>query len=350
VTAPGPVSKGLPGRMLDLLPRPLDPVRSIKLKLCILLVASGAAGIIVFWNGMGWLPYRTGFTAIAVALLTSQVLAHGMTSPLRDMTSAARAMARGDYTRQVRATSRDEVGELAQAFNQMAADLAAADRSRRELIANVSHELRTPISALQAVLENIVDGVAEPDPATLRTALAQTERLGRLVTELLDLSRVDAGVVQLDREEIAVGPFLTDAVEQARITASGAGRRVEFAVVTPAGPLAVSADCDRLHQVFANLLDNAARHSPAGGTVTVSAGAAADRVVFEVTDQGTGIPAEQRARVFERFTHGSLDDRRDGGTGLGLAIAQWVVDLHGGTIGVVDSAPPGCRIRVTLPR
>ena len=103
-----------------------------------------------------------------------------MTSPLREMTAAARAMARGDYTRRVRATSRDEVGELARAFNQMAADLAAADRQRRELIANVSHELRTPITALQAVLENIVDGVAEPDPATLRTALRQTEAFNLL--------------------------------------------------------------------------------------------------------------------------------------------------------------------------
>jgi signal transduction histidine kinase len=346
----------LAARVLDLLPRPLDPIRSIKLKLSILLVASGSAGVIVFWQGIGWFPPRTGFTALAVALATSYVLAHGMTSPLRDMTAAARAMARGDYTRQIRATSRDEVGELARAFNQMAADLAAADRQRRELIANVSHELRTPISALQGVLENLVDGVAEADPATLRTALAQTERLGRLVAELLDLSRVDAGVVRLDREEIAVGPFLADAVAEATVTASGAGRRMVFAIESPADALVVSADRDRLHQVFANLLDNAARHSPPGGLVTVSVRPAVDRVAFEVADQGTGIPVEQRARVFERFTRGSRGDyldagtTRDGGTGLGLAIAQWVVDLHGGTIEVADSALPGCRIRVSLPR
>jgi signal transduction histidine kinase len=166
-------------RILDALPRPLDPLRSIKLKLSILLGASGAAGAAVFWYGMGFFPPKTTATAIGVALITSQVLAHGMTAPLREMTAAARAMARGDYTRRVRATSRDEVGQLAIAFNQMAADLASADQQRRELIANVSHELRTPISALQAVLENIIDGVAAPDPATLRTALTQTERLGR---------------------------------------------------------------------------------------------------------------------------------------------------------------------------
>ena len=358
------------GRVLDLLPRPmklvgiglskcsrpLDPIRSIKLKLSILLVASGSAGVAVFWHGIGWFAFRTGFSALAVALATSYVLAHGMTSPLRDMTAAARAMARGDYTRRIRATSRDEVGELAKAFNQMAADLAAADRQRRELIANVSHELRTPISALQGVLENLVDGVAEPDPATLRTALAQTERLGRLVTELLDLSRVEAGAVRLDREEIAVGPLLADAVAEARVTAAGTGRRVEFAIDAPAEPLVVSADRDRLHQVFANLLDNATRHSPTGGTVLVSAQEAADWIAFEVADEGSGIPVDQQGRVFERFTRGSRGDyrdgaaARDGGTGLGLAIAQWVVDLHGGTIEVVQSTEPGCRIRVTLPR
>src|ERR671914_1203318 len=108
-------------------------------------------------------------------------LARGMTSPLREMAVAAQAMARGDYGKRVTATSRDEVGELARAFNRMATDLAEVDRMRRDLIANVSHELRTPISALQTVLENLVDGVAEPDPVAMQTMLVQVERLGGLV-------------------------------------------------------------------------------------------------------------------------------------------------------------------------
>ena len=128
-------------------------------------------------------------------------------------------MARGDYTRRVRATSRDEVGQLAEAFNQMAADLQAADRQRRELIANVSHELRTPIAALQAVLENVVDG-SRPTPATLATALAQTERLGRLVTELLDLSRIDAGARRLDLTQFDVTEFLQAVVREAQVNAT----------------------------------------------------------------------------------------------------------------------------------
>ena len=201
------------------LPRPLDPVRSIKIKIGLILLGALFAAMTWFTLWIGWLPYWTTLTAVVVALGTLQVLAHGLTSPLREMTAAARAMAQGDYSRRVRATSRDEVGELAQAFNLMAADLAAADRQRRELIANVSHELRTPITALQAVLENIVDGVAEAEPRMMKAALAQTERLGRLVAELLDLSRVDAGVRTLDVEPIRVRPFLDDTIDEARVNA-----------------------------------------------------------------------------------------------------------------------------------
>jgi signal transduction histidine kinase len=327
------------------MPRPLDFVPFIKLKLGLVILASGMAGLAVFWSVLGWKPPATSLTAVGVALLISQILAHGMTRPLREMTAAAKAMARGDYSRRVRATSRDEVGQLATAFNQMAADLAAADRQRRELIANVSHELRTPIFAVQAVLENVVDGVSDPD--TLRTALAQTERLGRLVTELLDLSRIEAGVVPLDREPFDVAEFLTAAVREAAVAATAAGRAVRFAV--DAEPGKAVADPARLHQVVANLLDNAARHSPAGGTVTAAACRVGDELVIEVTDEGPGIPPDQRARVFERFTRGERAAGYSGGTGLGLAIAQWVVELHGGHISVVDAPPPGCRIRVALP-
>ena len=349
------MSAGLPtggsrwfARLAELLPRPLDPVRSIKLKLGILLVASGVAALVFFWSQIGWLPPRTAVTAILIGLVTSQVLAHGMTRPLREMTAAAHAMARGNYTLRVRATARDEVGQLAVAFNQMVADLAAADRQRRELIANVSHELRTPIAALRAVLENVVDGVAEPDPDTMRTALAQTERLGRLVVELLDLSRIDAGVVALCREEFPIAPLLAEVVAEAEV----AGRGVRFAVRVTPPDAAVYADRGRLHQVVANLLDNAARHGPADGEVRVHVVRQGSDLVLEVRDEGPGIAVEDRERVFQRFARG--ERAGGGGTGLGLAIARWVVDLHGGAIAVVDPDAPqedsvGCRIRVTLP-
>jgi signal transduction histidine kinase len=326
----------------DSLPRPLDPVRSIKLKLSILLGASWAAGLAVFSYWAGFFPTYTSITAVGVAIGIGQVLAHGMTSPLREMTAAAGAMARGDYSRRVRATSRDEVGQLAVAFNSMAAELATADQQRRELIANVSHELRTPITAIQAVLENVVDGVADPD--TLKTALANTERLGRLVRELLDLSRIDAGVQPLYRDMHPLPELLDSVVEESRVSAAAAGRDVRLHVTAP--DETVFADRERLQQVLVNLLDNAVRHSPAGGRVDVRAYAKARDCVIEVADEGPGIPVEERRRVFERFTRG--ERATGGGTGLGLAIAYWVVELHGGSIGVVDS-PRGCVIRVTLP-
>jgi signal transduction histidine kinase len=329
------------------LPRPLDPVRSIKIKIGMNLIGAGTAGMAWFYLWLGWFPFWTAVTAMVVALVTLQFLAHGMTSPLREMTAAAGAMAQGDYTRRVRATSRDEVGQLAVAFNQMAADLAAADRQRRELIANVSHELRTPITALQGMLENIVDGVAQAEPATMQTALTQTERLGRLVAELLDLSRLDAGVVPLTRTPIDVPEFLEDVVREARVNAAGSGRDVRFEVSAPA--VVVPGDRERLHQVFANLLDNAARHSPRGGTVLVRAERRDDHLLVAVADEGAGIPPAERHRVFERFSRGERPT--GGGTGLGLAIARWVVQLHRGTIAVVDPDRDrgGCHIRVTLP-
>lgn len=338
-------------RMLDLLPRPLDPVRSIKVKFGIVIVLATLAGYSYFWWKIGWIPVWTTGYAMLIALVTSQVLAHGMTRPLRDMTAAARAMAGGDYTRRARATASDEVGQLAAAFNQMADDLAATDRRRRELIANVSHELRTPVSALRAVLENIVDGVSEPDERTLRTALAQSERLGRLVTELLDLSRIDAGALPLDKETFAVAPLVAEVIAEAEVAATVSGRGTRFTVDVRPSDATVSADRERLHQVLLNLLDNAVRHSPLGGEVRVGVRVVRDQVVIEVLDEGPGIPAEDRVRVFERFTRGERPS--GGGTGLGLAIAHWVVELHGGTIAVVDpdpgAGPAGGRIRITLP-
>ncbi len=331
-------------RVVAWMPRPLDRVPSIKMKLAILMVGSGAVAFGFFALRIGWLPPKTAIAATLLALILSQVLAHGMTLPLREMTAAAKHMAQGDYSRRVRATSRDEVGQLAEAFNQMAADLAAADQQRREFIANVSHELRTPITALGAVLENLVDGVSQPDPATLRTALAQTERLSLLVSELLALSSVEAGAVALDREPLLVEPLLKEVVAEAEVMAAAIDRPVRFSIAVATPDLTVYADRARLHQVLLNLLDNATRHGPAHGEVRLHAHAERAATVLEVSDDGPGIPVAERARVFERFTRGGR--ATGGGTGLGLAIARWIVDLHGGTIAVAD---PGSRIRVTLP-
>jgi signal transduction histidine kinase len=321
--------------------RPLDRVRSIRTKLGLLVAVTVvvASVLAVIGTRLGISPWATVPLAVAAALTVTQLLARGMTSPLREMTLAAQRMAQGDYSQRVHASSSDEVGELARAFNRTAATLEMVDRHRRDLVANVSHELRTPISALQAVLENLVDGVSSPGPEELRTALAQTERLGRLVGDLLDLSRVEEGVTPLRLKDVRIADIFDDAIAQHRTDG------VRYAVDVTPEDLTVAADPDRLHQLLANLLDNAVRHSPSGGEVRLTAERLGDGVQLAVADEGPGIAAADRDTVFERFTTSAA---HTSGTGLGLAISRWVAQLHGGTIAVADG-DRGCRIQVTLP-
>lgn len=342
--------------------RPFSPF-SIKTKLGTLVVVSvfiTTGLLLVALRTDTELRFITVFSVIASMLIT-QFVAHSLTAPLDDMTRVARAISHGDFTRRVRgAGRRDELGDLASTINLMADDLEAVDRHRRELVANVSHELRTPIAALRAVLENVVDGVSEADPETMRTMLKQTERLGRLVETLLDLSRVDNGVVPLKARRFEVWPYLSGVLKESGLAAagrpglaSGSGGHTRNDVhlhldVFPSG-LTAYADAERLHQVVANLIDNAVKHSPALGRVTVRAraGETPGSLALEVVDEGPGIPEAERHRVFERFNRGSANGG-DGGTGLGLAIARWAVELHGGRIRVAESSR-GCRILVTLP-
>lgn len=333
--------------------RPLDRLTHIKTKLGVVIVAAvGVTALLVVAGARAGLPlWACAVAAVLVALAMVQFLARGMTAPLRAMAEAAGEMAEGRYERRVSTGSCDEVGELAAAFNRMAGELAEVDRERRELIANVSHELRTPISALHAVLENIVDGVEPADPTTLRTMLAQADRLGKLVSQLLDLSRLEARDALLDRRAFPVARLLEDALEEAGLRARGPGSggvRLQLSVEPPG--LVADGDPARMHQVVSNLLDNAIRHSPEGGTVGVGARAcAAGRVELEVSDEGPGISETEADRVFERFYRGDSAHTADGGTGLGLAIAHSIVALHGGDIRAEGRQPSGCRMVVALP-
>ncbi|MEV5556822.1 DUF4153 domain-containing protein [Nonomuraea wenchangensis] len=325
--------------------RPLDFLGRIKVKLGIVIVLAVGTAFVVNEVGINSGLSREVRIAVAVvlALIMVQLLAMGMTKPLRQMARAAQTIAKGHYKLRVSATSRDEVGELARAFNAMAADLGEVDRQRRELVANVSHELRTPITGLRAVLENVVDGVSAPDPVTMATALAQTERLGRLVAQLLDLSRLDSGARLIEAEAVTLAPLVDQAVREAGLAREDVAIRADV----PAG-LVVRADPDLLAQVLANLLDNAVRHSPTGGVVTVSGTAHGAGVRVAVADHGPGIPEAERGRVFERFSR--LDSGRaadSGGAGLGLAIVKEIVGLHGGAVRIGEGA--GCRMVVELP-
>ena len=354
-TNSGPIDRVRHGRLPPShLPdvRPLDRFPTIKLKLGVLVLA-----VVAFAAGLTWLGFyldlgtrKTFPVVLVVSLVLIQLLARGMTSPLREMTAAVRAMAGGDYTRRVRATSRDEVGQLAVAFNSMATDLEQADTARRELIANVSHELRTPVAALRAQLENMVDGVTKPTAEALGAALTQTERLSVLISQLLDLSRIEAGAGALDVTDVPVGDLAAAAVDVVRVL--GAPKGLRYAVEVDPPDLAVPGDRDRLHQVLTNLLANATRHSPDGGVVVVRGSRVGANIRIDVVDQGPGIAPDQRVHVFERFARGNTPaitgQASTGGTGLGLAIVRLTVTLHGGTIEVAD-AGQGTTMRITLP-
>jgi signal transduction histidine kinase len=334
--------------------RPLDRLDSIKVKLGVVIVATviGTVAVLALGLELGLSLWLRVALAAVLGLAMVQFLARGMTSPLREMAAAASAMARGDYDRRVRATSRDEVGELARAFNAMAAELAGVERMRRDLVANVSHELRTPIGALQALLENLADGVEPPDPAALRTALAQTERLGRLVEQLLDLSRMESGALAIDPVSFALRPMLEQATRECELGEAFSSRPVWLKVSVQPGDLRATGDPERVHQVIANLLDNAVRHSPRDGRVWLCGHQATDgRTTIEICDEGPGIAPADAERVFERFYRAdAARSVSDGGSGLGLAISRWIVDAHGGTIRAEAREPSGCRMVVELPR
>ncbi len=328
--------------------RPLERMTSLKLKLAVLVGTSALAAAVVaaIGDGAGVPMWASLPVTIAAALGITWWLARGMTAPLDEMTVAAAAMAAGDYRATVSTSANDEIGRLARSFSSMASDLAEVDRQRRQLLATVSHELRTPLAAQCALLENLVDGVSAPDPDVLRAALAQAERLSTLVADLLDLSRIDAGLASLRLEQFAVGELLEQAVAEAEV----GPRSVRHEIHVDPPELQVRGDRARLAQVAANLLDNAGRHSPAGGTVRISAGLAGQDAWFlQVADDGPGLTPQNAHALFQRFRGG---EPVAGDSGLGLAIAGWVCHLHAGTIEALPPVPgeTGARVRAILPR
>lgn len=301
-----------------------------------------------FLQSVWWQFLLAGAIAAIIALVLARWLARGMTQPLRDMALAAKRMQTGDYTTRVTTTSRDEVGQLAAAFNRMSQELEHLEASRRDLVANVSHELKTPITAIRAHLENLLDGVEQPDPRTLQVMLTQSERLGRLVEQLLDLSKLESGEVALHREEMPLAPVVSQVMSEIRVARPDGG--VQLAQDLPDDLPPVDADRERVHQVLFNLVDNAVRFTPEGGEVRIEAHQLNGSVQVRVADTGSGIPPEHLPRLFERFYRvDSARAREDGGTGIGLAIARSVVEAHGGHLEAESELGEGSVFTFDLP-
>lgn len=278
-----------------------------------------------------------------VALALGALLFFQMTAPIRHLTAAAHAIAAGDLSQRVDVRTGDELGELANAFNTMAGNLAASEAQRRQMVADVAHEFRTPLSVLQANLEAMQDGVLPADSEQLASLHEETLLLGRLVADLRLLSLAEAGQLRLERTEVDLCELVRKACERMRPAAQA--QDISLQLELPPSAL-VLADADRLTQVIGNLVDNALRHTPAGGAVMLqvgltdlgSAGAPTLQVAGKcylvmVTDTGTGIPQEDLAHVFDRFYRVDKSrTRASGGSGLGLAIARHFVEAHGGQV------------------
>ena len=301
-----------------------------------------------FLQSVWWQFLLAGVVAAVISLVGARWLARGMTQPLRDMADAARKMELGVFPAKIETRSRDEVGRLAAAFNRMSTELELLERSRRDLVANVSHELKTPITAIRAHLENLADGIEQPDRDTLQVMLGQTERLGRLVDQLLDLSRLESGEVPLHLEPVALSPVVAQVFSEFSVGRAVTDVRLDDEV--PAD-LIVHADAERIHQVLFNLVDNAVRYTPPGGEVTISARRDGDRIQVEVRDTGVGVPQEHLPRLFERFYRADASRSREdgGGTGIGLAIARSIVEGHGGRISADSQPNKGAVFTFDLP-
>jgi signal transduction histidine kinase len=319
---------------------PLRLTRSIKMKFSIVILAAIGTAVVTSQAGysLGWPLWVRPSVAAAVSLIAVQFLAKGMTLPLRDMSKAARHMATGDYTHRVETSSVDEVGQLAAAFNSMAEAVADADRQQRDLIGNVSHELRTPIAGLRATLENIIDGVTEPTSEVLTAMAGRVNRLERLVSDLLDLSRLEAGMAPLTTSIVNLRDIVDDAVDECQ----AANPSAQITIAAP-NAILLTADPGRLHQVLSNLLANAIAHGD--GPIAVTVSVSGPQLTLTIADQGRGLDGDTD-RLFERFYRA---DNSTTGTGLGLAIVRWIVDLHGGTVRAEPNQPTGARFIVTLP-
>jgi signal transduction histidine kinase len=282
------------------------------------------------------------------ALLLTLVLSRRIFGPVEALTSAARAMARGDRAVRVEVRGGDEVGQLGDAFNAMTEAIAASERLRRRLINDVAHELRTPLTNIRAQLEAIQDGLSEPAPPAIDSLHEEAMLLSRLIEELQDLAVAEAGEMRLDRGGVALGEAVASAAAAFDLRARTGG--VSIRVDVPDGIPPVSADRRRLAQVFRNLLANALAHTPAGGSIALEAKAVGGAAEICVRDSGCGIAGEDLPFVFDRFYR--ADDSRSretGGTGLGLPIVRQIVLAHGGSIRAESEPGRGAAFVFTLP-
>ena len=282
------------------------------------------------------------FVIGALAVFLSLFFSRRLTEPIRELALASSAISRGDFTRRVSRITRDEVGDLSEAFNRMAGHLETQQSLRRKLVADVAHELRTPLTVMRAEMEAMIDGVLPIDVERLQSLYDETGRLKNMVGAIEELNRAEASILSLDRRNFPAEPFLVNIVE--RFRGPSQEKRVTLDLVCTGEPV-IYGDPDRVSQIVINLLSNALRATEGGGRVSVEGGVEGEYVAIRVADTGSGIKEEDLPFVFERFYHG-----RGGGLGIGLTIVKELAEAHGGQAGVESAAGTGSTFTVLLPR
>lgn len=310
--------------------------------LAVVEVSRPATELQTLLNTLRFMLLLAGVAALAAVLAASFLLAQRITGPLCDMEAATSAIAQGDFDRRVTVTSEDEIGRLAASINSMAADLARLEAARRDLVAKISHDLRTPLTAIKGIAVNLQDNSPQEMQAPLLTIEEQADHLNRLVTDLLTLSRLQRGELQLRCSD-------TDLAEIARSMASLASQKADRMGITlaldlSAVPALVQGDASRLQQVAVNLLDNALRATPAGGSIEMQVARSTSEASLSILDEGKGITANEAARAFEPYSRGP-----GGGSGLGLTIAREIIAAHGGRIWLRARACGGAEAGFALP-
>ena len=301
----------------------------------------------VFFRRIRRSLWLAGLAAAAIAVLLSIFLIRQVTDPLRRLDVAAQRIARGEFGERVDMASSDEIGRLAQSFDRMAESLDRSERSKRQMIADVSHELRTPLAAVRSALEGLRDGLVEATPETLAALHDKILLTTRLVRDLHQLTLADSGRLSIHPAPCSIDEIIDPIAETIGVQMEDAGIRLEQRM--DEGLPKVLADRQRIEQVLLNLLSNAMRHTPAGGTITVSAEVLPGEIEITVCDDGSGLSDADLEHAFDRFYRADEARTSDAGAGLGLPIAKAIVEAHGGAIRAENVPEGGACFRFTLP-